>query len=113
MSFQDRVRFPSRSRSILPTMQITDSTRFRAPTLTLSCEGGGDIEDLGSKLSARIPFDPLTGLKAFVVANALCDLDAPKSVISPLVQQLPKLWELFHGFGMNTLELNPLRMKPD
>ena len=23
MSFQDRVRFPSRSRSILPTMQIT------------------------------------------------------------------------------------------
>jgi succinyl-CoA synthetase beta subunit len=92
---------------------ISDSTRFRAPTLTLSCEGGVDIEDLDPKLIARIPFDPLTGLKAFVVANALCDLDAPKSVISPLVQQLPKLWELFHGFGMNTLELNPLRMKPD
>src|SRR3989440_8718266 len=61
---------------------ITDSTRFRAPTLTLSCEGGVDIEDLDSKLIARIPFDPLTGLKAFVVANALCDLDAPTSVIS-------------------------------
>ena len=48
-----------------------------------------------------------------MVANALSDLDAPKSVISPLVQQLPKLWELFHNFGMTTLELNPIRMRPD
>ena len=92
---------------------ITDSTRFRAPTLTLSCHGGVDIEELDRKLIARIPFDPLTGLKAFVVANALSDLDAPKSVISPLVQQLPKLWELFHNFGMTALELNPIRMRPD
>src|SRR5881275_3771855 len=40
---------------------ISDSTHFRAPTLTLSCEGGVDIEDLDPKLIARIPFDPLTG----------------------------------------------------
>src|SRR5205085_3081237 len=92
---------------------IADSTRFRAPTMTLSCHGGVDIEELDPKLIARIPFDPLTGLKAFVVANALSDLDAPRNVISPLVQQLPKLWELFHGFGMTTLELNPIRMRPD
>ncbi len=92
---------------------ITDSTRFRAPTMTLSCRGGMDVEELDPKSIVRVPFDPLTGLKAFVVANALCDLDAPKSVISPLVQQLPKLWELFHGFGMTTLELNPIRMQPD
>ena len=38
----------------------------------------------------------LTGFKAFVVANALSNLDAPKEIISPLVQHLPKLWELFH-----------------
>ena len=63
--------------------------------------------------SPRIPFDPLTGLKAFVVANALTELNAPKQIISPLVQQLPKLWELFHNFGMTTLELNPIRMRPD
>jgi succinyl-CoA synthetase beta subunit len=92
---------------------ITDSTRFRAPTMTLSCKGGMDVEEIDAKLVARVPFDPLTGLKAFVVANALCDLEAPKSLISPLVQQIPKLWELFHGFGMTTLELNPIRMKPD
>ena len=29
------------------------------------------------------------------------------------MQQLPKLWELFHNFGMTTLELNPIRMRPD
>jgi succinyl-CoA synthetase beta subunit len=92
---------------------ITDSTHFRAPTMTLTHHGGMDIEELDKKLVANIPFDPLTGLKAFVVANALSELNAPKELISPLVQQLPKLWELFHDFGMTTLELNPIRMRPD
>src|ERR1700687_518840 len=92
---------------------ITDSTRYRAPTMTLTHHGGMDIEKLDKKLVANVPFDPLTGLKAFVVANALSELDAPKEIISPLVQQLPKLWELFHDFGMTTLELNPIRMRED
>lgn len=92
---------------------ITDSTRFRAPAMTLTHLGGVDIEDVDKENVAVIPFDPLTGLKAFVVANALASIGAPKEVISPLVQQLPKLWELFHGFGMTTLELNPIRMRID
>jgi succinyl-CoA synthetase beta subunit len=92
---------------------ITDSTHFRAPTMTLTHHGGMDIEELDKSLVANVPFDPLTGLKAFVVANALSELNAPKELISPLVQQLPKLWELFHDFGMTALELNPIRMRPD
>ena len=92
---------------------ITDSTRFRAPTMTLTHHGGVDVEELDKSRVANIPFDPLTGLKAFVVANALNELNAPKALISPLVQQLPKLWELYHNFGMTTLELNPIRMRPD
>jgi succinyl-CoA synthetase beta subunit len=92
---------------------ITDSTTFRAPTMTLTHHGGMDIEELDKSLVAQIPFDPLTGLKAFVVANALSELKAPKEIISPLVQQLPKLWELYHNFGMTTLELNPIRLRPD
>ena len=92
---------------------ITDSTRFRAPTMTLTHKGGMDIEEMDKSLVAQVPFDPLTGLKAFVVANALSELQAPKQLISPLVQQLPKLWELFHNFGMTTLELNPIRMRLD
>src|ERR1700687_2476342 len=92
---------------------ISDSTHFRAPTMTLTHHGGMDIEELDKNLVANVPFDPLTGLKAFVVANALSELNAQKELISPLVQQLPKLWELFHDFGMTTLELNPIRMRPD
>ncbi|MBV9248102.1 MAG: hypothetical protein JO227_02490 [Acetobacteraceae bacterium] len=92
---------------------ITDSTHFRAPTMTLSHRGGVDIEELDRSEVQQVPFDPLTGLKAFVVANALSELKAPEALISPLVQQLPKLWELYHGFGMTTIELNPIRMRPD
>ena len=90
---------------------ISDSTHFRAPTMTLTHRGGMDIEELDKSQVAMVPFDPLTGLKAFVVANALTETGAPKEIISPLVQQLPKLWELFHNFGMTTLELNPIRMR--
>ena len=91
---------------------ITDDTRFRAPTITITHRGGVDIEELGKHEVATIPFDALTGLKAFVIANALADIGAPKEVISPLVQHLPKLWELMHHYGMTTLELNPIRMRP-
>jgi len=92
---------------------ISDSTRFRAPTVTLTHHGGVDIEELEKDKIAEVPFDSLTGLKAFVIANALSDLKAPREIISPLVQHLPRLWELMHDFGMATLELNPIRMRPD
>ncbi len=89
---------------------ITDSTEYRAPMITLTHHGGMDIEELPPEKIARIPFDPLTGLKGFVISNALRQLDAPKELVSPLVQNLPKLWDLFHNYGMTTLELNPIRM---
>lgn len=92
---------------------LTDSTEFRAPTMTLTHHGGMDIEELSATQVARVPFSPLTGLKAFIVANALSELNAPKEVISPLVQHLPNLWDLFHDYGMTTLELNPIRMRAD
>ena len=78
--------------------------------ITLSHRGGVDIEDLSKDHIIEVPFDPLTGLKSFVIANALSDLGAPREIVSPLVQNLPKLWDLFHHNGMATLELNPIRM---
>ena len=92
---------------------ISDDTRFRAPTMTLTHRGGMDIETLDKSEIASVPFDALTGLKAFVVANALSDIGAPREIVSPLVQYLPKLWELMHYYGMTTLELNPIRMRND
>ena len=89
---------------------LSDSTLYRAPTLTLTHHGGVDIEELPPSKLAVVPFDALTGLKSFVIANALSDIGAPREIISPLVQNLPKLWDLFHHNGMTTLELNPIRM---
>jgi succinyl-CoA synthetase beta subunit len=92
---------------------INDNTRYRAPTLTITHHGGMDIEELPANMLATIPFDALTGFKGFVVANALDRIDAPNEIISPLVQNLPKLWDLFNNYGMSTLELNPIRMMPN
>ena len=91
---------------------ISDSTVYRAPIMTLTHHGGGDIEELPESKIAVVPFDPLTGLKAFHVSNALVGLGAPSEIISPLVQNLPKLWDLYNNYGMIMLELNPIRMRP-
>ncbi|MFQ5735442.1 MAG: ATP citrate lyase citrate-binding domain-containing protein [Thermodesulfobacteriota bacterium] len=92
---------------------ISDSTLFRAPVMTLTHHGGMDIEELPKDKIAEVPFDPLTGLKSFHISNALTDLGAPNEIISPLVQNLPKLWTLYNNYGMSTLELNPIRMSPN
>ncbi|MBF0308832.1 MAG: carboxylate--amine ligase [Magnetococcales bacterium] len=89
---------------------ITDNTMFRAPTMTITHHGGMDIEELPRDKISVVPFDSLTGFKGFVVSNALMHLDAPSEIISPLVQYLPSLWDLFNNFGMTMLELNPIRM---
>ncbi len=89
---------------------IAESTKFRAPTMTITHHGGVDIEELPEDKIKEVPFDPLTGLKSFHVSNALEELGAPREIISPLVQNLPKLWSLYDNYGMNMLELNPVRM---
>ena len=91
---------------------ISDSTVHRAPIMTLTHHGGVDIEELPEDKIAVVPFDALTGLKAFHVSNALVGLGAPPAIISPLVQNLPKLWDLYNNYGMTMLELNPIRMMP-
>jgi len=93
-------------------VSIADNTRFRAPTLTITHRGGVDIEQLPPDQISTIPFDALTGVKGFIVANALDRINAPREIISPLVQNVPKLWDLFNNYGMSMLEINPIRMMP-
>lgn len=92
---------------------ITDDTQFRAPTITITHHGGVDIEELPVDKIGVTPFDALTGFKGFVVSNSLNKINAPNEIISPLVQNLPKLWDLYHNYGMTMLELNPIRMMPE
>ncbi|HBH26370.1 MAG TPA: carboxylate--amine ligase [Rhodospirillaceae bacterium] len=93
-------------------VSIGDSTAHRAPALTITHHGGVDVEDLGSDQIITMPFDAYTGLSGHVVSEALKKIGAPAEVISPLVQHVPKLWELFRAYGMSLVELNPIRMMP-
>ena len=90
---------------------ITTSTLARKPVMMLIVEGGVEVEELSDDKKAIVPFDPFQGLKGFHVNDALLKLGCPKKYISPLVQQIPKLWELYNNYGLTMIEINPIRMK--
>ena len=89
---------------------ITESTQRRMPIFSISPWGGVDIESLGEDKLVSTWIDPFMGLKSFDLTNALHDTGCPPAYISPLVQHLPKLWQLYNSYGMTTLEINPLRL---
>jgi len=90
---------------------INTSTVTRRASFTLTHHGGVDIEDLGEDMIIERSFNSITGLKAYHIIDALAELNAPTEIISPLVQYLPKLWNLYNDFGFTTLEINPIRME--
>jgi len=92
-------------------VSIFVSTEVRSPVMLITMEGGIDVEDVPSDKKKIIHFNPSTGLKSFHINDALRTLNCPQSFISPLVQHLPKLWQLYDDFGLTMLELNPIRMQ--
>ncbi len=92
---------------------ITESTRNRKPIFTISPHGGVDIESLPDEKRKTICIDPFIGIKSFDITNALTDTVCPPAAISPLVQTIPRLWDLYDSYGMSTLELNPIRIKKE
>jgi succinyl-CoA synthetase beta subunit len=89
---------------------IASSTIYRKPIFTISPWGGVDIETLGPDKIRVNDIDPFIGLKSFDLTNQLNDTNCPEEFISPLVQNLPKLWELYDNYGLTTIEINPIRM---
>ena len=61
-----------------------------------------DIEALPAEKKAVVEIDPFIGINAFEITNALTDTGCPEPFISALVQHLPKLWELYDGYGLTT-----------
>ncbi|MBU2512934.1 carboxylate--amine ligase [bacterium] len=90
---------------------ITTSTTDRKPIMMLIVEGGVEVEELPADKKAIVAFDPFEGLQGFHINDALIKLGCPSQFISPLVQQLPKLWELYNNYGLTMIEINPIRMK--
>ncbi len=90
---------------------LNTSTQSRRASFTLTHHGGVDIEELPPYMIVNRSFNSVTGLKAYHIIDALAELNAPREIMSPLVQYLPKLWCLYNDFGFTTLELNPIRME--
>lgn len=89
---------------------ISDSSEHRMPVLLLTTKGGVDVEDVPPEEKRTVLFNPVTGVKSFHINDALRELKCPSRYISPLVQHLPKLWEVYDNYGLTTLELNPIRV---
>ncbi len=90
---------------------LSVSTRTRKVNFTITHNGGVDIEELGENEIYEGTFDPITGLKSYHIIDALSEINAPREIISPLAQYLPRLWNLYDDFGFMMLEINPIRMK--
>lgn len=90
---------------------ITASSFYRGPVFTITPWGGVDIEDLPADKKVVVEIDPFIGINAFEITNALTDTGCPEAYISALVQHLPKLWDLFDGYGLTSIELNPIRIQ--
>jgi succinyl-CoA synthetase beta subunit len=92
---------------------INASTARRCPVFTICPTGGVDIEDVGPERKVTVDIDPFLGISSFEITNALIATGCPEEYISPLVQHLPKLWDLYAAFGLTTVEINPIRMLRD
>jgi succinyl-CoA synthetase beta subunit len=92
---------------------IDASTASRAPVFTISPRGGVDIEGVAPEQKQTVEIDPFLGISSFEITNALTATGCPEEVISPLVQHLPKLWDLYASFGLTTVEINPIRVCRD
>jgi succinyl-CoA synthetase beta subunit len=90
---------------------ITTSTVERKSVFIVSPFGGVDVESLPLEKKRVQWIDPFLGVKSFDLTNVLADVGCPERYISPLAQHLPKLWTLFEDYGLNMIEINPIRIK--
>ncbi len=90
---------------------ITYSTETRGPVLTLSLEGGVDIEEVPPEKIGIFPIDPLKGLYPHMVRNYLLEMGFPHeymSVLRELSEVVANMYRAFWEAEARLLEINPL-----
>ncbi|SNZ14191.1 succinate--CoA ligase subunit beta [Hydrogenobacter hydrogenophilus] len=90
---------------------ITYSTEVRAPVLTLSLEGGMDIEEVPPEKVKTWAIDPLKGLYPHMVRNYLLELGFPQEymgVLRELSEVIANMYRAFWETEARLLEINPL-----
>jgi succinyl-CoA synthetase beta subunit len=92
---------------------ITYDSRFLSPAITLSLNGGMDVESIPETQKRTHPVDVYQGLDAYQAGELLETLGCPRPVISPLARALVNLWDMFITSGMKMCEVNPWRITPE
>ena len=89
---------------------ITYNSHYLSPSLTVSLEGGVDIEEVNDGKKATIPIDVYDGLDAYQASDVLEKLKCPKNLVSILSRTLVDFWDLFISSGFESAEINPWRI---
>jgi len=92
---------------------ITYDSRFLSPAITVSLQGGTEVESIPENAKRIHPVDVYQGLDAYQAGELLEALGCPRPVISPLARALVNLWDMFITSGMRMCEVNPWRITPD
>jgi len=92
---------------------ITYNSSFLGPSLTISLQGGIDIEEVAEKDKRTIPVDVYKGLDAYQASHVLSSLKCPTKLISPFSRCLVDFWDFFISSGFKLCEINPWRITPE
>ena len=90
---------------------ITYNSRYLAPSLTVSIQGGVDIEAVDASAKVTVPLNVFRGLNAYQASEALTKAGLPEGKLSSkLALCLVKQWDMFSATGMQSCEINPWRV---
>ena len=91
---------------------ITYDSRFKGPSMTVSLNGGVDVEEVEDNKKITFAVDVYKGLGAYQASEILAKLSCPKKLVSPFSRVLVDFWDMFISTGMRMCEVNPWRISP-
>ena len=89
---------------------ITYNSKMLGPSLTISLEGGVDIESVAEADKETIPVQIFRGLNAYQASDALTQLGVEGQLNAKLARCLVNQWDMFISTGMLSCEVNPWRV---
>ena len=89
---------------------FTYNSRMLSPSLTVSLQGGVDIESTPEQLKQTTPVQIFQGLNAYQASEALTKLGLEGQLNARLARHLVSQWDMFISTGMLSCEINPWRI---
>jgi len=89
---------------------ITYNSRLLGPSLTVSLEGGVEIEAVDESKKMTIPVGIFRGLNAYEASEVLSKLGLDGRPNATLARCLVAQWDMFISTGMLSCEVNPWRV---